>query len=142
MKCIIYTIPFLLWLSWAYRKEITKFFKELWEDFKGFRKNDKGFSALGLIIELLMISVLAFMIFLFIDRGIFAGKEIAVRALEKQGYQQVEIIGKSGLLVGLQGCEVGDAAKFTATALNPIGKKVDIFVCAGWPFKGATIRTD
>ena len=64
-----------------------------------------------------------------------------VRAVEKQGYSEVSIKDKSIFFVSWSGCSDSDAAKYDAKAKNPKGDSVDIIVCAGWPFKGVTVRT-
>ncbi len=87
---------------------------------------------------IIVCAVIAFSIF----RGLWADKSTALRALEKQGYSDVRIIDHSWFMVSVRGCSNSDAAKFTALAKNPVGKEVECFVCTGWPFKGATIRTD
>lgn len=74
-------------------------------------------------------------------RGAFVDKSVAERALETQGYSNVKIIDHSWFAVGLRGCDEKDAARFTATATNPAGREVQLYVCTGWLFKGATIRT-
>ena len=88
---------------------------------------------IGLIFLLMILSGI---------RGIFVDQKIAVDTLEKQGFSDVKITEKDWFMVGLRGCDGGDAAKFVAEATNPIGKKVEIYVCSGWPFKGATIRNN
>ena len=75
-------------------------------------------------------------------RGVFADENAARESLKKQGYSKVRIIDKSFFMVGLRGCDEKDAAKFTVKAVNPAGILVEVYVCTGWPFKGATIRTD
>lgn len=75
-------------------------------------------------------------------RGSLVDKDVAIRALEKQGYSNIEIINHQYFAVGWKGCDSKDAAKFTARVTNPAGKRVEVFVCTGWLFKGATIRTD
>lgn len=82
--------------------------------------------------------IFAFAIF----RGFWANESTAVRALEKQGYSDIRILDHSWFMVSVRGCSNSDAAKFSAVAKNPVGKEVECFVCVGWPFKGATIRTD
>lgn len=67
-------------------------------------------------------------------------QERAVTALTDQGFTDVQITGKSWFLVGLKGCDSGDALVFYATATNPAGQKVDMMVCSGI-IKGATIRS-
>jgi prepilin-type N-terminal cleavage/methylation domain-containing protein len=123
---------------WVYRKEIAKFFRDFYEDFRGFRNHDKGFT----LIEVFIVMAIVLIIFFASFQGFLVDNSIAVRALEKQGFQQVEITDRSIFFVRFQGCGGSDAVKFSATALNPIGKKVEVFVCVSWPFKGATIRTD
>ena len=100
-------------------------------------RNQKGFA----LIELCTVLVcLAMMFALF--RGTFVSSEIATRALEKQGYENIQILEKDWFLVGVRGCDGMDAAKFVVKATNPAKKIVEVNVCVGGPFKGATIRTD
>ena len=75
-------------------------------------------------------------------RGSWVDTSEATRALETQGYSNVQIIQHKWFAVGVRGCESSDAARFDATATNPAGKQVRLFVCVGWPFKGATVRTE
>jgi len=81
-------------------------------------------------------------ILLMFSRGVFVKENLANRSLEKQGYNNVEVTNKDWFFVGFRGCDMNDAAKITANATNPAGKQTEIFVCTGWPFKGATIRTN
>lgn len=93
--------------------------------------------------ESIIVSIIFMVIALGVSfRGIFADETVAKKSLEKQEYSKILVIDKSFFLVGLRGCDEKDAAKFTVRAVNPVGKKVEIYVCTGWPFKGATIRTD
>lgn len=80
-------------------------------------------------------------LFLVFFRGAFVDKAEAVKALETQGYSNVQITSEAWLLVGVRGCAEQDAAKFSARATNPAGRQVELFVCVGWPFKGATVRS-
>ena len=98
----------------------------------------KGCSALEFIYIIAMVVMILFVLF----RGIFVNDQIAKDSLKIQGYTNIEITDKSWLLVGLRGCDGSDAAKFKVRATNPLGKKIDCYICAGWPFKGATLRTD
>lgn len=93
------------------------------------------------VIELIYVIFIVIAVFLALFRGIFADRSAAIRALETQGYSEIQIIDHQWFLVGLRGCDGKDAAKFPARAKNPVGKEVECFVCTGWPFKGATIRT-
>lgn len=74
-------------------------------------------------------------------RGAFVNESEALRALETQGYSDASVTDHSWFTVGLRGCDQNDAARFTAIANNPLGKKVEVYVCSGRPFKGSTIRT-
>ena len=75
-------------------------------------------------------------------RGKFVDPQVAVRSLEKQGYSHVKIVDQELYFPGFHGCDARDAALFVVQATNPVGKDVEVNVCVGWPFKGATIRTD
>ncbi len=66
--------------------------------------------------------------------------EVAVKTLDSQGYTDIKVIDNSWYAVGLRGCDQNDAARITATAKNPAGKTVTIYVCTGL-WKGGTIRT-
>lgn len=74
-------------------------------------------------------------------RGAFVDESVAFRALEAQGYSNIRIIESSWMLVQLRGCGSSDAAKFTASVTNPAGHPAVVFVCSGWLFKGATVRS-
>ncbi len=100
--------------------------------------NQKGFTLIEVAIVLAIIAILFFSLF----RGTFVSPDIATRALEKQGYENIQILEKNWFLVGVRGCDGKDAAKFVAKVTNPAKKSVEVNVCVGWPFKGATIRTD
>ena len=88
-----------------------------------------------------MILFIAVLVFAF-SRGAFVGESIAIRTLETQGYSNIKIVDHIWFLIGVRGCDGGDAARFTAKATNPVGKPVEVFVCTGLFFKGGTIRVD
>lgn len=75
------------------------------------------------------------------SRGVLVREDVAVRALEIQGYSDIKVTDSAWFAVGYRGCDEKDAARFTAVAKNPAGKQVQVYVCTGWPFKGATVRT-
>lgn len=75
-----------------------------------------------------------------LSTGYFIDEKVAVDALHKQGFTDINITDKSWLFVGFIGCGDDDSVKFIATAKNPRNETVEIYVCAGW-FKGATIRS-
>lgn len=62
-------------------------------------------------------------------------------AVEKQGYTDVKLRDKSIVFYNWAGCSDSDDAAYKARAKNAQGKQVDLIVCAGWPFKGVTVRT-
>lgn len=73
--------------------------------------------------------------------GTFVASDDVARAVEKQGYRNVEIVSKHIFFVAWRGCGTDDDAAFNATGTNAVGEQVDLIVCAGWPFKGVTVRT-
>ena len=90
---------------------------------------------IGNIIVLLFVALIA-------CRGSCVDDSIAYRSMDKQGYTDVKVTNHSFFMVGLRGCSYHDAAKFNVKAKNPAGKVVNVYVCTGFIFKGATIRTD
>ena len=74
-------------------------------------------------------------------RGSCADEEQAIRAAENLGFSEVKVIEKSIWFIGFKGCSASDAALFEVVAKNPVGREVEVGVCVGWPFKGATMRS-
>jgi len=73
--------------------------------------------------------------------GSLVDDSIAIKALEVQGFSNITIVEKDWLFVSFKGGGQDDSVKFITTATNPSGENVTVAVFAGWPFKGATIRT-
>lgn len=74
--------------------------------------------------------------------GYLVDEEEVIQAAEKQGYTNIEIIDSHEIMPKWAGgCGDRDNVAFEATATNSLGKKVDLILCAGWPFKGVTVRT-
>lgn len=94
---------------------------------------DKG----KLVIVLFFVVLFGFVF----TRGLWVNENVAVRALETQGYQNIQVVDHVWFAVGMRGCGEKDAARFTVRATNALGKNVELYVCSGWIFKGATIRT-
>jgi hypothetical protein len=89
-----------------------------------------------------ILTIIAILLFILVFcRGAFVDEEIAYSSSETQGYTNVKVIDHSWFLVGLQGCSAHDAARFTVKAVNPAGREVEYYICSGWLFKGATLRT-
>jgi hypothetical protein len=89
----------------------------------------------------LLLAFLGLVIFFSVS-GSFIDSSEAVRALETQGYSDVNVTESHWFAVVFRGCSNSDSAMFEATAANPAGKTVNVFVCIGWPFKGATVRSN
>ena len=94
---------------------------------------------ISLIEVFTVIAILAIILSFF--RGAFVNSDVALRALQTQGYSNVQITDHQWFAIGFRGCSEKDAAKFVAIATNPVGQRVELFVCTGWLFKGATVRT-
>lgn len=73
--------------------------------------------------------------------GVLVDDSHIVRAVENQGYSNVQINSKHILFVDWYGCSNEDEACYDIQATNPLGKRVGIIACAGWPFKGVTVRS-
>lgn len=93
-------------------------------------------------VEFLMVVFVIVTLPLVFFRGTFVDSSIAIRALEKQGYENISIVKEDRFFAWVHGCDARDAARFAMKATNPAKKEVELSVCAGWPLKGATIRTD
>lgn len=91
--------------------------------------------------ELFTLIFFVVIIFLVMFRGSWVDEAIAYRASETQGYSDAKVIDHSWFAIGLRGCSSRDAARFTLRATNTNGKEVEYYVCTGWIFKSATIRT-
>lgn len=74
--------------------------------------------------------------------GALVDTDRVARAVEKQGYRNVKIVNKHIFFVTWRGCGKDDDVAFKAMAVNAAGQQVDITVCAGWLFKGVTVRTN
>jgi hypothetical protein len=76
-------------------------------------------------------------------QGVFVSQDDVVAAVEKQAYSDVVVDDKDIFFVNFWGGECGemDDALFEITATNALGNRVEIIACAGWPWKGVTIRT-
>ncbi|MBX4198269.1 hypothetical protein KW782_02940 [Candidatus Parcubacteria bacterium] len=93
------------------------------------------------LLRIGVVLIVCLVIFLAIARGIFASPDTARRALETQGFSDIEITDHAWFMISLRGGDKNDAARFKAKATNPAGKRVEVYVFTGWPFKGGTIRT-
>lgn len=92
---------------------------------------------LGIIVVIFLI---AFLIGL---RGVFVSPAKALQAAEVQlGTDNLQLSSKHIMFVHWRGCDKGDVAMFKVLPFtNAQGKIVDdAIVCAGWPFKGITVR--
>ena len=100
-----------------------------------------NFTLVELLSVLTVIAILISSLFVCLfPTGIWVPESRAVTALETQGFSDIRVTDKDIWFVGWKGGH-NDSVRFTASATNPIGKRVTVYVFAGWPFKGATIRT-
>ena len=74
-------------------------------------------------------------------RGALVSEDVAIRALETQGYSDIKVTEHAYFALNLRGGHRDDAARFTCKAKNPAGKQVTVYVFSGWLFTDATIRT-
>ena len=72
--------------------------------------------------------------------GAIASEDVAIRTLEASGFSNIQITDHAWFKVGWRGCSDSDKARFTATATNPAGQRVEVYVCTGAFLKGGTIR--
>ena len=94
------------------------------------------------ILQRIAAYIFAAIIFLALaGSGLLVHERIASNALAIQGFSDIQITNRAWFLVGLRGCDEKDSVRFDATATNPLGKRVSLYVCSGWIFKGATIRS-
>ena len=81
------------------------------------------------------------LVILSICRGSLVNEATVIEAVENQGYSNADVTDHAWFFIGYRGCDDHDAARFTITAINPIGQEVEIYACSGFPFKGITIRS-
>lgn len=74
--------------------------------------------------------------------GFLVPEKKATKELEVQGYSNITIIDRDWFFIPLRGGAPDDLVRFEAEATNPAGKNVVVVVYSGWPFKGATIRSN
>jgi hypothetical protein len=97
----------------------------------------------GEVMKRKVCALLLGLVFLFTSAcGYWVSEDRIVRAVEKQGYKNVQVLDKNIFFVNWKGCSRGDDAQFDVKATNALDVDVDLVVCAGWPFKGVTIRSD
>lgn len=94
-----------------------------------------------IVVVLLFVPMAALIFGLVVGRGGCVSQVKSIKATEKQGYRNVTVTERHNFFPGWHGCDDKDAAAFEARAVNPAGQEVDIIICAGWPFKGVTVRT-
>ena len=97
------------------------------------------------IIDFLVVLIIVLIILGLFGIGFFGGllvdEGVAIRTLETQGFSNIQIVDRDWLFVPLRGGSNTDNVRFEAVATNPAGEVVTVYVYAGWPFKGGTIRT-
>jgi hypothetical protein len=111
------------------------------EDEHNNKRSKKKTSKIGTFMIIWFLICLSIPILYFV-RGNFVDKEKGIRAAEIHGFTNIKVVDHEWFLVLFNGCDVTDAARIVMTATNSQNQEVDIYACSGWPFKGATIRTD
>jgi hypothetical protein len=95
--------------------------------------------AKNLVLAVIGFFTILWLISLFVPQG--PSIESATRAIEDHGYSNVENVQQHWLGSHLTyGCDSKDAYAFTASAINPAGRRVNLTACTGYYFKGYTIR--
>jgi hypothetical protein len=75
-------------------------------------------------------------------RGVLVNNANTIKAVGDQGYSQVRVISSHIFFVSWRGCGRSDSAAYSMRAKNSLGREVNLIACAGWPFKGVTVRTE
>jgi hypothetical protein len=95
-------------------------------------------SFLTSLIVICLVTLVALLIF---ARGVLVSEDVAIKALETSGFENAVVTERDWFCIAWRGGSTDDVVRFQCTATNPSGKEVTVFVYAGWPFKGATVRT-
>jgi hypothetical protein len=74
-------------------------------------------------------------------RGSCVDSSVAYSAMRDSGFTDVKIIDTFTWTADVNGCDQNDAVGFKVTAKRD-GRPVRAIVCAGYPFKGATVRLE
>ncbi len=93
------------------------------------------------IITIIMVGIALIVFGFLMVAGSLVNESVASEALQKLGFTDINITKKDWFLVGFKGCGEGDSVKFSAIAKNPRNQTVEVYVCSGWLFKGATVRS-
>jgi hypothetical protein len=72
--------------------------------------------------------------------GVFVDKNKVMEAVANAGYSDAQIVESSRLFPGFSGCGESDAAAFLIEATNAKGERIKFTACAGFLFKGVTLR--
>lgn len=91
-----------------------------------------------IVLFLLVLVIAAVAIF----GGVFTSTTKAQHIAQTQLSPQAEVAGKTIFFVGMRGCDRYDSAMFRVKPYTGVnGQIVDnAIICAGWPFKGYTVR--
>lgn len=78
--------------------------------------------------HIILVIVFIIMVGILLTAGYFTDEKVAIDALHKQGFTDINITDKSWLFVGFRGCGEDDSVKFTATTKNPRNETVEIWM--------------
>lgn len=102
-------------------------------------KNVKSYLILGAVV--VIVGVIVFHVAALIwFPGYYVSDKSVIEAVEVYGFTDVKIKDKDLFWIDWAGCGKDDDAMFEVSATNVAGKKVNLMACAGWPFKGVTLR--
>ena len=91
----------------------------------------KTIKLIGLVAITVLFIFIALATIGMVPVGAFVPESRAIRALETQGYSNIEITKKAVFFIGWRGGDSKDKVRFTAKATNPVGKEVKVYVFSG-----------
>jgi len=94
----------------------------------------------GCFGNIVVVLIAVVLIFFGFCAGLLVSEDVAIKTLETHGFSDIQIVDRAWFLIPLRGGSNTDNVRFEATAVNPAGHIVTVYVYAGWPFKGGTVR--
>ena len=72
--------------------------------------------------------------------GELVDRDVAANAARSEGYTNVSVGSRNGVVPAFSGCSKDDAVAFDVEATNVREQRVHLTVCCGWLWKACTIR--
>lgn len=92
-------------------------------------------------MDRIMINVFVVIIWLLVvTRGYMVKEERAHLVMHAHDFTNTKVIDRQVWFTTFSGCSGYDAVAFTVMGINMHKESVEMLVCEGWPFKGATLR--